>query len=289
MPPGLQEVAQFHQEPIFVFYRGLVKSDIFVYRNASALPRAWWAVRVTGAASEAEMVAAVKANNLHTTAVVLGPASAEIRAAPEDSVQIVAQRDGCLAADLLTRNKRFLVLSEVWHPGWHGAPRWPTGAAAAGKCCADGPLGSTGKTPVGSRVPASLLAARLHYQHPRRRFPGGARFLMCLSCAGVREHSTRANLIPDAEEYRLEERKRLDGSKGKEEAAGQPHPSSKDPSPGRWSRCRRRPLRFGRAALRGGDESPSLFSRCAVPAVCALLLLAVALVLPRPCKPHARP
>ncbi len=28
------------------------------------------------------------------------------------------QRDGYLAADVINANQRFLVVSEVWHPGW---------------------------------------------------------------------------------------------------------------------------------------------------------------------------
>ena len=118
-PPGLQEVAQFRDEPVFVFYRGLLTGDISVNLNNNALPRAYWAASVTGVASEAEMIAAVMANNLHTTAVVLG-SGGDIHKAPEDSVQIVEQRDGYLVVELFNVNKRFLVLSEVWHPGWQG-------------------------------------------------------------------------------------------------------------------------------------------------------------------------
>jgi hypothetical protein len=118
LPPGWQEVAHLRREPVFVFYKGMTTSDIFVYRNANALPRAYWAARVTGVGSEAELASAVAANNLHAAAVVLDPGDADTRAAPEDAVRIVEQRDGFLAADLRTRDRRFLVVSEVWHPGW---------------------------------------------------------------------------------------------------------------------------------------------------------------------------
>jgi uncharacterized membrane protein YfhO len=64
------------------------------------------------------MVAAVAADAKHSAEVVLDSPSAEVETAPDDSVRVAEQRGGHLAADLTNANKRFLVVSEVWHPGW---------------------------------------------------------------------------------------------------------------------------------------------------------------------------
>lgn len=114
----LQLVGHFRKQPAFVLYEGMIPIDITVLRNVSARPRAWWARDVVSTASEADMLAAARANDLRETAVVLGPGGPEIQAAPADAVEVVEQRDGYLALDVATENERFLVLSEVWHPGW---------------------------------------------------------------------------------------------------------------------------------------------------------------------------
>ena len=37
-----QLVAQFHDEPEFVFYQGLDREDVFIYQSRDCLPRAFW-------------------------------------------------------------------------------------------------------------------------------------------------------------------------------------------------------------------------------------------------------
>ncbi len=71
--------AQFHDQPMFVFYHGLDREDIFIYRNRSCLPRVFWANRVVNAANDRRMTEQVRQNNLHDATVVLDLSGARRR------------------------------------------------------------------------------------------------------------------------------------------------------------------------------------------------------------------
>lgn len=116
----LDMVAYYPGQVVFILYRGMRAVDVFLYRNKHVLPRVHWAKRVAGALDEDEMVLRVRQDELHDAAVVLG-LNRGTQAVPEslgDSVTTVAAVDGYFAVETESRTDRFLVISEVWHPGW---------------------------------------------------------------------------------------------------------------------------------------------------------------------------
>jgi len=116
-----EPVGQYHDQPVFVFYKGVERIDVFVYRNKSVLPRAFWAERVVHVVGEDDMRTTLQQNNLRHLAVIrgIGPGDAT-PGSPNDQVKVVEAADGYLSMETVSGTDRFLVVSEIWHPGWSG-------------------------------------------------------------------------------------------------------------------------------------------------------------------------
>ena len=116
-------VAEFHNQPVFVFYNGMQWVDVFVYRNKNVFPRVNWAHKVVHTRSEDETLAIIQRNDLHDISVVQATEAVETeeqlsRGSPDDRVVVLHSADGRLAVETENRAHRFLVISEIWHPGW---------------------------------------------------------------------------------------------------------------------------------------------------------------------------
>ena len=118
--PEFRLAAHWKDQPTFVFYEGMKRRDIYVYRNEHSLPRAFWVENVVGAEDERHMIALMKEHNLRRTAIVqgLGQTPRRSSASAADHVGVKEARPGHLALHVECQAPRFLVISEVWHPGW---------------------------------------------------------------------------------------------------------------------------------------------------------------------------
>jgi hypothetical protein len=126
LPPGYQEVASLARQPVFSFFRGMSERDLFVYRNERFLERARWAGQVVTVRDRQEMIAMMETYDLRTTSVVLDPAGpsrspVSFSGDAADRVTITASRGGRLDLETRARGRRFLAISEVWHPGWRAS------------------------------------------------------------------------------------------------------------------------------------------------------------------------
>jgi MYXO-CTERM domain-containing protein len=113
--------AQFKNQPSFALYRGMRRVDLWIYANDSYFPRAFWAGEVSAVPSCDEgSAAAVSRADLRRTAVVCGRGDPlpSGRAFPGDAVRIERSSPGRLALSVVSREARYLVVSESWHPGW---------------------------------------------------------------------------------------------------------------------------------------------------------------------------
>jgi hypothetical protein len=108
----------FDDQPQFRFYKGLTRGPAYVYKNQHAFARAFFAAGVIRADTPEEMTAAVLRTNVRDTAVVLRGDAGSSPASPGDRVDIRRWRAGELDLATHTAARRFLVISEVWHPGW---------------------------------------------------------------------------------------------------------------------------------------------------------------------------
>jgi hypothetical protein len=115
-----RRVASFAQQPRFTFYEGLGNGPVHVYRRTASVARAFWSDAVLGVADERAMLQVMQTRPLERIAVaqqpVVGPAASP--AAAGDVVRLQAAGPGVLGLRLTNAQRRFLVISELWHPGW---------------------------------------------------------------------------------------------------------------------------------------------------------------------------
>jgi hypothetical protein len=122
VPPEYTLVASFASQPQFRFYEGVRTGPVYVYRNGRFLARAFFVSNVVSAANEEEMDRAVEKVDLREAAVVDRPAPTGVSLADaSDYVDVSKSAAGALAVAAQNAHRRFLVISEVWHPGWRAA------------------------------------------------------------------------------------------------------------------------------------------------------------------------
>ncbi len=126
-PPDLDEVAHFRNQPMFFFFNlGLQRKDIYIYRNNNFLKRAFWVEELISLTNEKDFMSHMLMQNLRKTAVISeesATASNPIRFVntSDDHVTVVSASGGRLDLEVQNRENRFLVISEIWHPGWRAS------------------------------------------------------------------------------------------------------------------------------------------------------------------------
>ena len=120
VPPAEFSLAGvFNDQPGFRFYEGLTTGPVRLYRNRRPLGRAFFVSNVVQAVNEDHEIALTINADLRTTAIAMAPArGGASNAAPGDRVEIRHRSAGHLELAVRAANPRFLVISEVWHPGW---------------------------------------------------------------------------------------------------------------------------------------------------------------------------
>jgi hypothetical protein len=119
-PRDFEVVAVFQREPLFIPFRGLYRTNVVIYRNVKAMPRAYWATNVVAAVGEDDAAALIQQHDLSHTAVVsdLQAEDGSPAVTPAGPAKVVAASGGMLEIDTDNPTRCFLVISEVWHPGW---------------------------------------------------------------------------------------------------------------------------------------------------------------------------
>ena len=151
-------VTVFRDSPVFYFYKGLQYWTLYVYRNRRFMPRAFWAGQLLPADSESQMGSQVQGTpDLRDATAVLHLAAADIpnSASPDDSLEMASWVPGHMTIRTHNAQQRFLVVSEVWDPGWRGR--------IDGK---PAPLYMTNITMLGLSVPSGDHEVVLEYRPP---------------------------------------------------------------------------------------------------------------------------
>jgi hypothetical protein len=115
-------VKTFKNQPVFVFYSGMARADMFLYRNKHFLPRAFWARQTIEATNPSEVISLMQSHEMRDKAVVEGVLP-EIPSPPDaaDAAEVVQAWGGHLSIKTDSRAGGYLVISEVWHPGWRAS------------------------------------------------------------------------------------------------------------------------------------------------------------------------
>ncbi len=115
-----QQVAHWSDQPFFVLYHGVARGPLYLYQNNHFLQRAFWVKEVVGVGNERRTITQMNREQLDHTAIIHDPLQRRFQciASPEDRVEVLEASDGYLSLQTRNRARRFLVISEVWHPGW---------------------------------------------------------------------------------------------------------------------------------------------------------------------------
>lgn len=159
-PQGTFEwVATLRGVPVFLFYQGIRHWDLNVYRNSRFLERARWADTVIWAPDEATMAAQTQEYDLRRCTIVLAGAAAAgpvaSSASEGDRLEMTRWQPGRVHLTTHSAAQRFLVVSEVWDPGWRATI---DGARA--------PVHLTNVTMLGLTVPPGDHQVVLEYVPP---------------------------------------------------------------------------------------------------------------------------
>jgi hypothetical protein len=120
-PGHFKEAAAFEKEQVFGFYQGMALSNIFIYRNEGAAGQAYWAQEAVAASNEDDLAARMRASeDLRRTAVVLcDPQALPAKLTPSAGPAEVEQAyEGYYRVKTDRPVEGYLVISDVWHPGW---------------------------------------------------------------------------------------------------------------------------------------------------------------------------
>ncbi|HTS17368.1 MAG TPA: hypothetical protein VMP11_07340 [Verrucomicrobiae bacterium] len=119
-PDGQYELVQkYENQPGWLFYHGLTRLDVYLYRNNHFLPRAFWAHQITRADGAEAAVWLIQNQDIRTVAVVMGSLpSVPSTPDPADSAEITEAWEGHLSVRTESKSGGYLVISELWHPGW---------------------------------------------------------------------------------------------------------------------------------------------------------------------------
>lgn len=120
----LRELRVFDQQPYYTLNQGLMVGPMHLYQNQSCRERAFFVRRAVEVPDDESMRQAVLRDELRSIAVVLRPGQAQATQdfPPNEQAQVDIEEayPGRLRLRARTAAARYLVISEVWHPGWRG-------------------------------------------------------------------------------------------------------------------------------------------------------------------------
>jgi len=117
-----QLVQRFERQPVFLLYKGLRQTDVWLYRNLRAQARVYFVEKVVAASDHGTALAMLAQNSTHGLAIIEEASfERELGApSPKDRLWVTNAGGGLVEVDTQTEAERYLVVSESWHPGWRG-------------------------------------------------------------------------------------------------------------------------------------------------------------------------
>jgi len=113
-------IAHYSNEVKYIFYKGFVLGDIYIYENENFLKRAFWIKNIFLVKSEEEAIAVILRYDLRNSAVVMGDLNIneELKVPDKEDIDIVKAKGNSRIFRTQTEVGGYLVISEIWHPGW---------------------------------------------------------------------------------------------------------------------------------------------------------------------------
>ena len=185
-PLGFEAAGRHDDVPVFRFYQGMIRAPVYVWKDRRPLGPAYYAAAVRAVASETDSLAAVAAAASVRDANVLDldrPTSALDYSG--GTARMTRRGYNESVYRLESRGENFLILSQIWYPGWR--------ARLDGR---DIPLYRTNHALLGCFIPPGPHTLELAMTSPALRgglglFALGAALLafLCLSSASGTSHA----------------------------------------------------------------------------------------------------
>lgn len=116
---GYQRSADYRQVPVFVFYEGMKRLPVKTWRLEDPLGPAYFAEHIEPVSSEDESLQALTASQSALTAYVMGLHSIRSDLDYAGGSPTLTRRGlNRYEYELDSRGTNFLILSQVWYPGW---------------------------------------------------------------------------------------------------------------------------------------------------------------------------
>jgi hypothetical protein len=119
---GYELVARRDDVPAYLFYSGLVRTPVYLWRDKRPLGPAYFATSIERVDGEARSLAAVAASTSPLRAAVLGwDGKGPAPGFAGGSAELTRRGENAYEYSLDSRGENFLILSQVWYPGWRAA------------------------------------------------------------------------------------------------------------------------------------------------------------------------
>ncbi|MBI3551628.1 MAG: hypothetical protein HY077_03855 [Elusimicrobia bacterium] len=118
---GYRRIGKFEDIPVFSFYKGIVRVPVEVWEDPHPLGPAYFAVSVEPLAGEAASLAALASASDAREARVMELDRPPRRGLPGGVVGLVRRESNSYDYELSGRGENFLILSQIWYPGWTAA------------------------------------------------------------------------------------------------------------------------------------------------------------------------
>jgi hypothetical protein len=118
---GYRFVARRDDVPVFDFYRGLVRKSVYLWQDERPLGAAYFARSLSYVGDEAASLAAVAASTSALDAHVFARAGEDARPGAGfagGTARLTRRGENVYGYELDSRGDNFLILSQVWYPGW---------------------------------------------------------------------------------------------------------------------------------------------------------------------------
>jgi hypothetical protein len=117
---GYELVGRKDDVPVYDFYRGMVRVPVYLWRDRYPLGPAYFARSLASVSDEAGSLAAVAASTSALDAHVFGWRG-EALDFSGGAVRMTRRGENVYEYEVDSRGRNFLILSQVWYPGWRAS------------------------------------------------------------------------------------------------------------------------------------------------------------------------
>jgi hypothetical protein len=116
---GFDPIGDFADVPVFSYYKGMIRAPLRIWRDIRPLGAAYFATSVTKVADAGRSLAALaKAASVRDAYVLDLDCGADFLDFSGGTARMTERGYDDYSYKIVSRGRNFLILSQVWYPGW---------------------------------------------------------------------------------------------------------------------------------------------------------------------------